>query len=95
MFYEKSGFNARLAYNYRSNYIQEFDVSDEELNVFWDDRSILDFSTSYQFSPNWQLFGEINNITDSRQRRYQGAPNRVLELEQFGRFWLVGARFEF
>jgi TonB-dependent receptor len=95
VFYEKSGFNARLAWNYRSEFIQEFDVGDDELNVYWDERSILDFSTSYQLSANWQLFGEINNITDSRQRRYQGSPNRVLELEQFGRFWLVGARFEF
>ncbi|MFC4728353.1 TonB-dependent receptor [Coralloluteibacterium thermophilus] len=95
LFYEKHGFNARIAWNHRSKYIQEFDVLDPDFNVFWDERSILDFSTSYQFSPNWQVFGEINNITDSRQRRFQGQDNRVLELEQFGRFWLAGVRFEY
>lgn len=95
VFYEKYGFNARLAYNYRSKYIQEFDVGDSELNVFWDERSILDFSTSYQLSGNWQVFGEVNNITDSKQRRFQGQANRVLELEQFGRYWLAGVRFEY
>jgi len=95
VFYEKFGFNARLAYNYRSKYIQSFNVAEPELNVFWDDRSVLDFSTSYQFTSNWQVFGEVNNITDTKQRRFQGSDSRVLELEQFGRYWLVGARYEF
>lgn len=95
VFYEKSGFNARLAYNHRSKYIQAFNVAEPELNVFWDDRSVLDFTTSYQFNRNWQVFGEVNNITDTRQRRFQGSDSRVLELEQFGRYWMVGARFEF
>jgi len=36
--YEKCGFNTRLAYNYRSKFIQEFDVADHDFNVFWDDR---------------------------------------------------------
>lgn len=95
VFYEKAGFNARLAYNHRSKYIQAFNVAEPELNIFWDDRSVLDFTTSYQFTRNWQVFGEVNNITDTKQRRFQGSANRVLELEQFGRYWLVGARFEF
>lgn len=95
VFYEKHGFNARLAYNHRSKYIQEFDVEDSDFNVFWDERALLDFSASYQFGGGWQVFGELNNITDSKQRRFQGERNRVLELEQFGRFWLVGLRFEY
>lgn len=95
VFYEKYGFNARLAYNMRSKYIQEFDVSDRDFNVFWDERALLDFSASYQVGGGWQVFGEINNITDSKQRRFQGERNRVLELEQFGRFWLVGLRYEY
>ncbi len=95
LFYEKYGLNARLAWNHRSKYIQEFDVGDSEFNVFWDKRSILDFSSSYQLGAHWQVFADVNNITDSRQRRFQGESNRVLELEQFGRFWLVGLRFDY
>lgn len=94
MAYEKLGFNARLAYNYRSKFIQEFDVADHDFNVFWDDRKSLDFTTSYRFSNHWQVFGEVNNITDERQRRFQGQSNRVLELEGFGRSWLLGVRYE-
>ncbi|MCD9033946.1 TonB-dependent receptor [Luteimonas sp. Y-2-2-4F] len=93
--YEKYGLNARLAYNYRSKFIQEFDVGDSDFNVFWDDRSSLDFSISYRLTDQWRLFGEVNNITDERQRRFQGQDNRVLELEGFGRSWLAGVRYEF
>ena len=94
MFYEKYGFNIRLSYSERSAFIQEFDINDSTFDVFWDEREILDLTTSYQIGDRWQVFGEINNITDTRQRRFQGSRNRVLELEEFGRFWLVGVRFD-
>ena len=93
--YEKYGFNARLAYNHRSKFIQSFDISNPELNVYWDDRSSLDFTTSYDFNRNWRVFAEINNINDSKQVRFQGSRNRVLEMESFGRSWLVGASYKF
>ncbi len=93
--YDKHGLTARLAYNYRSKFIQSFDVDSPELNVFWGERASLDFSTSYTLTRNWRLFGEVNNITDSRQVRFQGQRSRVLELEGFGRSWLAGVRYEF
>jgi TonB-dependent receptor len=92
--YEKYGLNARLSYNYRSKFIQEFAVGDSDFNVFWDDRSSLDFSASYRIGSQWRVFAEVNNITDERQRRFQGQSNRVLELEGFGRSWLVGVRYD-
>ncbi len=93
--YEKHKINARIAYNYRSEYIQEFAVGDPDLNVFWDAREIVDFSSSYEFAEQWQVFADVNNITNSRQRRFQGVSSRVLELEEFGRYWLVGLRFKY
>ena len=93
--YEKAGFNARLAYNYRSEFIDEFNITNPDLNIYWDGRSSLDFTTSYRFGNGVSLFGEVNNINDTRQVRYQGARNRVLEMEQFGRSWLVGIRYDY
>ncbi|MGY0634328.1 TonB-dependent receptor [Luteimonas sp. A478] len=93
--YEKSGFNARLAYNHRSEFIQEFNITNPELNILWDGRSSLDFTTSYRFDSGISLFGEVNNINDTRQVRYQGQRNRVLEMEGFGRSWLVGVRYDY
>lgn len=93
--YEKSGLNARLAYNYRSKFIQSFDITNPELNVYWNDRASLDFSTSYTLGAGWSVFGEINNIQDTKQIRFQGQRNRVLEMEGFGRSWLAGVRYQF
>ncbi len=93
--YEKSGFNARLAYNNRSEFIQEFNITNPDLNILWDGRSSLDFTTSYRFGNGISLFGEVNNINDTRQVRYQGQRNRVLEMEGFGRSWLVGVRYDY
>lgn len=93
--YEKHGLNARLAYNYRSKFIQTFDISEPELNVYWDERASLDFSASYVLGLGWAVFGEVNNIQDTRQIRFQGQRNRVLEMEGFGRSWLAGVRYQF
>lgn len=93
--YDKYGLNARLAYNYRSRFIESFDIKWPELNVYWNDRASLDFSASYAFNRNWQVFTEVNNINDARQIRFQGARSRVLELEGFGRSWLAGIRYEY
>ncbi|MDR6991479.1 TonB-dependent receptor [Luteimonas sp. 3794] len=93
--YENHKLNARLAYNYRSKFIQSFDVSNPGLNVYWDERASLDFSTSLKLGDGWSLFGEVNNIQDTRQIRFQGQRNRVLEMEGFGRSWLAGVRYQF
>jgi len=95
VFYEKHGINTRLAYNTRSAFIQEFDAADRGLDVYWDRRELLDFTASYQVTSQWTAFAEVNNLTDTKQRRYQGVRNRVLELEQFGRSWQLGLRFEY
>ncbi len=93
--YDKYGINARLAYNYRSRFIQTFDVTSPELNVYWDERASLDFSAEYDLSREWRLFLEVNNINDVTQVRFQGDRSRVLEMEQFGRSWLAGFRYKF
>ncbi|WP_240097172.1 TonB-dependent receptor [Thermomonas flagellata] len=92
--YEYARFTSRLAYTYRSRFIQSFDVNDRNLNVYWDGRGSLDFSASLGLGRQWRLFTEVNNITDTIQRRFQGSRNRVLEMEGFGRSWLVGIRYE-
>jgi TonB-dependent receptor len=93
--YDKYGLNARLAYNHRSKFIQSFDIDSPELDVYWGDRSSLDFTISYALTRNFRLFGEVNNINDNKQVRFQGERSRVLEMESFGRSWLAGVRYEF
>lgn len=93
--YDNYGISAQLAYNQRTEYVDALDTSDPGLNIFWDKRGTLDFSTSYKFTPQLSVFAEATNLTDSKAIRYQGTRSRVFEHEQFGRAWQVGVRGNF
>lgn len=95
LFYEKAGFNARIAYNWRSEFIDSISLAGREFDIYWDKRGQLDFTTSYQVTDRFQIYGEASNLTDSRQNRYSGSRERVYESEGFGRFWQVGVRAAF
>lgn len=93
--YDNYGISAQLAYNLRTEYVDALDTSDPGLNIFWDKRGTLDFSTSYKLTPQLSVFAEATNLTDSKAIRYQGSRARVFEHEQFGRAWQVGVRGNF
>ena len=95
IFYEKAGFNARFAYNWRSKYIDEVSLETRELDTYWDERGQLDFTTSYQINETFQVYGEASNLTNTKQNRFSGSPDRVYEREGFGRVWQVGVRANF
>lgn len=95
IFYEKAGFNARLAYNWRSKYIDEVSLDGRDLDTYWDERGQVDFTTSYQINETFQLYGEASNLTNTKQNRFSGTPDRVYEREGFGRVWQVGVRANF
>ena len=95
VFFEKAGFNARLAYNWRSKFIDSISLAGREFDIYWDKRGQLDFTTSYQLTETFQIYGEASNLTDTRQNRFSGSSERVYEREGFGRFWQVGLRASF
>lgn len=95
LFYEKAGFNARLAYNWRSKYIDDVSLETRDLDTYWDERGQVDFTTSYQVNETFQLYGEASNLTNTKQNRFSGSPDRVYEREGFGRVWQVGVRANF
>jgi len=94
LFYEKGGFNTRLAWTKRTDYIDEFNA-DPRLDLFWVGRGQLDLTASIDIGPNVNVFFEGKNLTDTAGVRYAGAANRVIEFEKFGAFYFVGARVNF
>ena len=93
--YDTERFSANLAYNYRSKFIDAFDTQNPELNIYWDERGTLDFTTSFRLTQNISLFGEASNLTDLKGVRFQGDTSRIYESELFGRSWVVGLRANF
>ncbi len=95
MFYEKYGFNARLSYTDRSDYLIDVVADDADLDLFWAGRGQLDFTSSYNVNDNWNVFVEAKNLTNSAGKRYQGSPGRPFEYEKFGYTVFGGVKFNY
>ncbi len=95
VFYETERFSARLSWNDRSDYLDSVDGSDSRLDVFWEGRSQLDFSASFDVTERLGVFFEAKNLTNSEGIRYAGDRSRVIEREAFGYTLFGGLRFNF
>ncbi|KAK0341705.1 hypothetical protein LTR94_025301, partial [Friedmanniomyces endolithicus] len=94
LFYEKAGFSARLSYTKRSDYLEEINADNAELDLYVEGREQLDFTASYDFGNGVEVFGEAKNLTDSAGVRYYGSRERTYEYEKFGYNVFVGVRFK-
>ncbi len=91
LFYEKRGFEARVAWTYRSEYLDEVSADGPEQDVYIDGRSQLDLKLSYAFSPKWRVYAEFLNLTDE-PLRYLNGNARLAENELYS--WNMVAGFE-
>ena len=82
IFYEKYGFEARLALAYRSEYLDEV-AGDAEQDIYVDARSQLDLKLSYMIAEQWKAFVEFRNLTDEPWR-YLNGNKRLAENEIYG-----------
>jgi len=95
VFWETDRASVRLSYNDRGDYVDELNLEDPALDLYWKGRDQLDLSASYEFSPKFETYLEAKNVTDTEGLRYFGSSSRVYERERFGRTIFVGARFKY
>lgn len=94
LFYELKGLELRLAYAYRSEYLDTLgDTPDQDLYV--DAHGQLDFKASYEFSRQWTGFFQVQNVNDEPQRFYSGRRSRMAENEIYSWNMLAGMSFKF
>lgn len=101
--YEKNQFNARLAYNWRSDYFLSFDEAGAQPgnSVVVTDTDSLDLALNYDFNDNLTFLVEATNLTDSVYSDYFGGGSAQDETlyprDTFARerTYSVGARFRF
>lgn len=97
LIYEKYGVSARLAYNYRSKFIDSFNpggVQTPAYNVI-KAQDHLDFSISYDILPSISLTADATNITKERAYEYVGTPLLPQHVRLEDRTFSVGARVKF
>jgi TonB-dependent receptor len=90
LFYERAGFEARIAWTYRSEYLDEVG-EDAEQDVYVDARSQLDLKLSYAVNARWRAYVEFLNITDE-PLRFLNANRRLAENELYS--WNIAAGFQ-
>ncbi|GGB41622.1 TonB-dependent receptor [Sphingomonas metalli] len=73
--YDKYGFNARIAYNWRSRYLlTTTGVGTQTLPEFVKPYGVLDASISYDFSPNLSLTLDAANLNNAEYHSYLATP---------------------
>ncbi|MDG2393660.1 MAG: TonB-dependent receptor, partial [Thalassotalea sp.] len=93
-FYEKDGFQARLAYNWRDEFLDGFSDGhgDGPNPVYVEEYGQLDVNVSYAINDNFTVFAEGINVTDEYSRKHGRHDFMLVNVEQTGPRYNIGAR---
>ncbi|MBM6575303.1 TonB-dependent receptor [Microvirga sp. SRT01] len=96
LWYEQYGFQARVAYNYRSKRLVSSDYGGiGGLAQYQKPTSYLDASVSYDILPNVTLYGQASNLTGETERYYLTYSDQVLFENIYERRFIGGVRVKF
>jgi TonB-dependent receptor len=96
-FYDKHGFEVRVAGNWRDEYLLQFGQNQNNSAfgaepTFVNSSLQIDLSTSYQVTEKINVFFEALNITDETLSTHGRFDNQLLDVFAYGRRYALGAR---
>ena len=95
-FYDNYGFQARIAYNWRDDFLTDtLDGNNERNPVYTEDYGQWDINVSYQINDQFSILAEGINVTDETQRLYSRHENMVIGAIQNGARYSLGVRYQF
>lgn len=96
LWYEKYGFQARVAYNYRSTRLVASDYAGiTGLAQYQKPTNYLDASISYDILPYLTLYGQASNLTKETERYYLTFEDQVFNENIYERRFIAGVRARF
>jgi TonB-dependent receptor len=100
VYYEKSGFSARVSQRRRSDFVGEITTYDgTRVLKYVVGESIVDLQLGYNFSEGslkgLGLVFQVNNLNDAAYQTYSGTPDKPLDYIKYGRTVLFGANYKF
>lgn len=96
LLYEKYGFNARLAYNWRDDYLQgTSNTGTGQLPIFGKAYGVLDGSVSYDFSEKLAITFDAQNILNQEFKTYQITEARYRDYQADDRRFSVRLRLRY
>ena len=93
--YEKYGFSARLAYNWRDQYLSNTNRGSFRNPDYVEPYSQYDVSVSYNISNALTVSFEGLNLTGEDVRQHGRSPLQLWYLEEQGPRYQLGARYKF
>ena len=99
-FYDKHGFQARAAVNWRDSYLLQFGQVQNN-SAFGTEPTIVDsqiqvdFSTSYDVNKHINIFFEALNLNNAVQSTHGRFDNQLLQVFRYGRRFTLGAHVRF
>lgn len=96
LYYEKDGLNARLSYNFASDFVDEFGTV-AALDRYYDKVNYLDLNVGYTFGGKCKttFYAEAGNLLNQPLRYYQGTKERTMQCEYYGVRLNAGVKISF
>lgn len=91
--YDKGPWDLRVSANFRGNNLDE--LIDQDLDRTIDDRLLIEASAKYDINDNIQVYVEGKNLTDEPEYYYFGDESRLMQYDEFGSSWIIGARLTY
>ncbi|MBT9492720.1 MAG: TonB-dependent receptor [Paucibacter sp.] len=94
-FYEDQTYSARLAYNWRGEFLSGTHDGREPNPIYVEPYGQLDMNLGYKFNKNLSFQFEVINLTDEIARSHERRTEILQMVTQTGRRFMVGARYSF
>ncbi|WP_308365540.1 MULTISPECIES: TonB-dependent receptor [unclassified Microbulbifer] len=95
-FYDKNGIQARIAYNWRDDFLTgTFDGNGERNPVYTEAYGQWDLNVSYDVNEDLSVFAEGINVTNETQRLYGRHDKMMIGAIQTGARYNLGVRYSF
>lgn len=92
LMYSKNDWNARISYNYRSEYYEQVQFG---LPRFNDSIERLNAQVKYNVTDGLSVYLQGNNLTGQQNKRYIGDPTRPYQTSETGKNYTVGFNYQF
>lgn len=99
-FYDKGGFQARIAANWRDEYLDHFGQQ-QNTSMFGSEPTFVnattqvDFSTSYDITPQLNVYFSAQNLNDANYSTHGRYSEQLLDMVDFGRRFTLGFHFKY
>jgi TonB-dependent receptor len=93
-FYETDKVQLRVAAEYVSKELFSLGGS-KATDSIQDNRLTMDVTSSYRFTPNWEVYFNVKNLTNAPLRFYQNDPSFPIQREYYLQTYEIGLRARF